>query len=247
MNNLPLIEREIEKEGLNHKKSFMTFYKVFFICEAIVFALSFFLRNINYVETPLNLPVYEEVGFNYNEIPSTNNDVKIIGYFQSEKYFKKYESEIKELFKPDDFEKKYLEEKYNEILNLNTVSLHIRRGNYVEKKYYHENQTLDYYNKAISILGKENHYLIFSDDISWCKENFNFLKNKTFIEGNLDYQDLYLMSMCKDNIIANSSFSWWGAWMNNKNNRVIAPSKWFGPGLRHNNTKDLYCDNWIIL
>jgi hypothetical protein len=113
---------------------------------------------------------------------------------------------------------------------------------------YHPIQTIEYYQNAIKIIGEENHFVIFSDDIKWCEENFNFLKNKTFISGNTDYEDLYLMSMCKHNIIANSTFSWWGGWLNcNIDKKVIIPSKWFGISNSHLNTNDLYCNKWIKL
>jgi hypothetical protein len=97
-------------------------------------------------------------------------------------------------------------------------------------------------------MGNDKYYIIFSDDISWCKENLSFLNNKIFIEGNTDFQDLYLMSKCKNNIIANSSFSWWGAWLNtNKDKIVIAPKKWFGISNSHLDTSDLYCNNWVTI
>ena len=87
-------------------------------------------------------------------------------------------------------------------------------------------------------------FIIFSDDIKWCKNNF--IGDKfTFIEGEKDYIDLWLMSLCNHNIIANSSFSWWGAWLNqNPNKKVIAPINWFGPEKKLN-PKDIYCKNWI--
>jgi len=94
----------------------------------------------------------------------------------------------------------------------------------------------------------EKTYLIFSDDIEWCKLNFDFLENKIFVNGNTDFQDLYLMSKCNDNIIANSTFSWWGAWLNqNPNKKVIAPKIWFGNFYSNFNTNDLYFQDSIIL
>jgi hypothetical protein len=203
-------------------------------------------RKLKLSDHLLSCQIHKEPFFHFSEIPKVDGSIKLDGYFQSEKYFENVKNEIKNLFEISEIDKNYLIQKYSRELNFDTVSLHVRRGNYIGLNYYHENQTIEYYNKAINHLGQDYHFLIFSDDIEWCKQNFQFLKNKTFVEGNLDYQDLYLMSMCNNNIIANSTFSWWGAWMNN-NNKVIAPSKWFGSGLSHNNTKDLYCDNWIIL
>ena len=104
---------------------------------------------------------------------------------------------------------------------------------------------IEYYQNSVNIVGEDKHYLIFSDDVNWCQDNFNFIKNKTIITNNLDYQDLYLMSLCKNNIIANSSFSWWGAWLNNnKDKKVIAPSKWFGEKANLNQN-DIIPKEWI--
>jgi hypothetical protein len=159
-----------------------------------------------------------------------------------------YRNEILELFKIDDETNQKLFNKYGEILNLDTCSIHVRRGDYLGLQNHHPIQPIEYYQKAINIIGEEKHFLIFSDDIKWCEENFSFLKNKTFVSENLDYEDLYLMSMCNNNILANSTFSWWGAWMNqNENKQVIIPSKWFGISNLHLNTNDLFCDKWIKL
>jgi hypothetical protein len=91
-------------------------------------------------------------------------------------------------------------------------------------------------------------FYVFSDDIEWCKNFFSDILDFEFISGNNEIRDLYLMSSCENNIIANSSFSWWGAWLNkNPNKKVIAPSVWFGPAKKNVITEDLYCKNWIKL
>jgi hypothetical protein len=159
-----------------------------------------------------------------------------------------YRNEILELFKIDDETNQKLINKYGELLKLDTCSIHVRRGDYLGLQNHHPIQPIEYYQKAINLIGEDKHFLIFSDDIKWCEENFSFLNNKTFVSDNLDYEDLYLMSMCNNNILANSTFSWWGAWMNqNENKQVIIPSKWFGISNSHLNTNDLYCDKWIKL
>jgi hypothetical protein len=205
-------------------------------------------RNVTFSN---NLPILDhikEVGFHYTPLPKGTKNVKLIGYFQSEKYFIEHRNEILDLFKIDEKTKHYLLEKYNQIINQNTCSIHIRRGDYLRLSAFHPIQTIDYYKQAIQIVGEEKHFLIFSDDINWCKENLSFIKNKTFIEGNEDIQDLYLMSMCKNNIIANSSFSWWGAWLNtNKDKKVVSPKIWFGEKNKHLNTNDIYCEKWITI
>jgi hypothetical protein len=101
--------------------------------------------------------------------------------------------------------------------------------------------------KAIKHMDQDSVFLIFSDDIYWCKQNFPDLPEKfVFIDENKDYEELFLMSKCKNNIICNSTFSWWGAWLNkNDQKKVVAPAKWFGSAYDHYNTNDLYCENWI--
>lgn len=169
--------------------------------------------------------------FHFQEI---ENDSFLDGYWQSERYFKDIEPEIRELLKMPIETKEYILEKYP-ILNSNTVSMHIRRGDYINLQNYHPLQTLEYYEKAYNILNESNiNVIIFSNDIEWCKSNL-FFENMTFIENETNITDLYIMSLCKHNIIANSSFSWWGAWLNeNKDKKVIAPTIWFG------NSSNLY-------
>lgn len=187
-----------------------------------------------------------EKGFHYTELKDYPEDnVVLNGYFQSEKYFKDYEDDIRNLFMSYDIT---LNEDIKNILDTkHTCSIHVRRGDYLKLPNHHPTQNMNYYMKAIKQMPKDAIFLIFSDDIAWCKENFPDLPEKfIFIEGNNDYEDLYIMSHCKDNIICNSTFSWWGAWLNNNpDKKVIAPSKWFGPELEDHNTDDLYCDGWI--
>lgn len=205
-------------------------------------------RKVKFSNNLTNQNYIGEGGFHYVPIPKLNGNVKLIGHFQSEKYFINHKNQVLDLFEIDEKTKRKLLEIYGDILNEDTCSIHVRRGDYMGLQNHHPLQTIDYYKNAVKVIGEDKHFLIFSDDIKWCEENFSFLKNKTFITGNLDYEDLYLMSMCKDNIIANSTFSWWGAWLNkNKNKQVIIPSKWFGISNLHLNTNDLYCDKWIKL
>lgn len=187
-----------------------------------------------------------ESGFHYGELKDLPDDnVALSGYFQSEKYFKGYENEIRNLFMSYDVN---LNDEIKNILETqNTCSIHVRRGDYLKLPNHHPTQNMNYYMKAIKQMPKDSIFLIFSDDIAWCKENFPDLPEKfIFVEGNKDYEDLYIMSHCKNNIICNSTFSWWGAWLNNNpDKKVIAPSKWFGSALEGHNTDDLYCEGWI--
>lgn len=189
-----------------------------------------------------------EKSFNYNEIPSHNGNIKLNGYFQSEKYFVNFRREILSLFEIDRDTEEYINEKYQEVLNKSTCSIHVRRGDYVHLPNHHPTQNIDYYKEAVKIIGNEKTYLIFSDDIDWCRSNFNFINDKIFITNNTDFQDLYLMSKCDHNIIANSTFSWWGAWMNeNINKKVVTPKIWFGNFYSNFDTSDLYFEDNIII
>lgn len=210
------------------------------------FYLDNIFRKVKWTDSTINQRYLGEEGFQYVPIPNFTGNVKLIGHFQSEKYFINYKNEILDLFEIDDKTKNNLLKKYNDIINQDTCSLHVRRGDYIGLPNHHPTQSIDYYKNAVKIIGEDKHYLIFSDDIKWCEENFDFIENKVFISNNLDYEDLYLMSMCKNNIIANSTFSWWGAWLNkNENKQVIIPNKWFGVAYSSFKTDDLYCNNWI--
>jgi hypothetical protein len=195
--------------------------------------------------------VYQEIDFKFNpQVLSINPNTDLYGYFQTEKYFKKYREEILEIFT---FKEKYLEAAKNFFLEIShqidgkdIVSLHVRRGDYTLYPDHHPVCSLEYYQSAISQFNQDNSvFLIFSDDIDWCKENFK--GSFIFSDSNNPYTDLAIMSMCDHHIIANSSFSWWGAWLNrSQDKKVIAPSRWFGRSLS-NDTSDIYCENWIKL
>lgn len=200
-------------------------------------------RNFKIIENIDDYLVFNETTFSYNQIniPSDKN-ILLFGYFQSEKYFLKHRNKLLSLFSPTLSILDYINLNFKNLLSLNTVSLHIRRGNYLGVSHIHPPCDLDYYHKSINKF-KNHVFLIFSDDMKYCKENF--VGNQFyFIENQTDIIDFYLMSMCKHNIIANSTFSWWAAWLNNNNNKtVIYPSVWFGENMY--DTKDLCPDTWI--
>ncbi len=185
----------------------------------------------------------QEAFFSYYHIITNRRSVDLNGYFQSEKYFENCKDIIKSHFVLKD---RFLKEiiYLDQIKNKETCSIHVRRGDYVNlKNIYTELLLENYYNEAISLFHKDITFLIFSDDIQWCKENIKG-KNIIFVEGQKDIYDLILMSKCTHNIIANSSFSWWGAWLNeNIDKKIIAPESWFASG---NNMpiKDLIPEKW---
>jgi hypothetical protein len=171
------------------------------------------------------------------------------GHWQNEKYFKKYRKELLEIFKFKNIHSQ-TKEYHQKILKYESVSLHIRRGDYVNS--IHDTCDIKYYKRAVAEIlkiNKQAHFFIFSDDINWVKNNLNFIAHKTFIvlEYEIpDYEEMYLMSQCNYNIIANSSFSWWGAWLNhNIDKKVIAPKKWLRSSTL--NTNDLIPESWMRL
>lgn len=171
------------------------------------------------------------------------NNLLFKGFFQSYKYFDFCKTDIQSLYSPSEEIHNQLTSKYNP---QEFVSIHIRKGDYTNLTEFHHNLNLEYYLNAIDYFDGQK-FLIFSDDIKWCKENF---KGEMFnyVEEQEDYMDLYLMSLCKHNIIANSTFSWWGGYINqNPNKKVIYPEKWFGSKNSHKSIYDLFPDEWVCL
>jgi hypothetical protein len=177
------------------------------------------------------------------------------GYWQSENYFKEIETIIRKEFivkKAPSYKNQTLIEK---IQHENAVSLHIRRGNYVNVSHVNETHgtsSLEYYKSAVDIISSKEAspiFYIFSDDISWAKNNLNLDFETVFVDINdakSDYEDLRLMFTCKHNIIANSTFSWWGAWLNTNSKKiVIAPKVWFNDIDLNNQTDYLIPSEWL--
>ena len=187
-----------------------------------------------------------EEGFGYKQLPFVQ-DCKLMGYFQSEKYFLNAEGKVRELFCFNDQIQANMNTKYQSLMHGGSVncSIHVRRGDYIGNN-FHEVCHLDYYKDAISEMKRRvniDMFVIFSDDIEWCKQNLQ-AENCVFMEGNSNVEDLYFMTQCNHHIICNSSFSWWGSWLNNKEGKtVIAPGKWFGD--QSYDTKDILPESWI--
>ena len=203
-----------------------------------------FLNHINIVSSNVEIPIYY-FPFEYKEFDLPHDEFYIDGFFQSEKYFTHNRDKILDYFKPTDFILNLIHEKYGLFLDKITTSVHVRRGDYIKHPNHHPVQTIEYYMESINELKNETDlFLIFSDDIEWCKNNI-ILDNCVYIEDEKDYIELFLMSKCNNNIISNSSFSWWGAWLNkNKDKIVIGPKKWFGSDIKHN-TGDILPETWI--
>ena len=191
---------------------------------------------------------YKVFDYGYHQLPHKPNIV-YRGYFQSEKYFAHNRQAIKNLFTLPQHYLDYVMTKYGSVLQGETLSIHVRRGDYVNLPNHHPLADMDYYKSAIDhILGKVaiTKYVVFSDDINWCINTFGYDDNIVYISDEADFIDLYIMSLCKHNIIANSTFSWWGAWLNDNDSKiVVAPDKWFGSARSDLNTKDLIPETWI--
>lgn len=192
---------------------------------------------------------YREPFFHYYPIQYQPN-MEIFGYFQSEKYFINHVKEITDLFSPSESIINYLYEKYSDIIeHPHTVSVHVR--SYLKEdpvQDYHITYGQDYYRKAMSLFPDDSLFVVFTNDIVFCKSVFaDFHQQLLFIEKEDYIYDFYLMSLCKDNIITNSSFSWWAAYLNkNPEKIIVAPLPWFNPktGI---DTEDLLPLNWVTI
>lgn len=181
-------------------------------------------------------------------------DAYLMGYWQCEKYFYDCSEDIKTSYSfPENIDRKSgmdFSKMIDSINSKNSISIHIRRGDYLnndgirvyggicDSSYY--KRAIEYYNDRIV----NAHYYVFSDDIEWAIQSF---KSNTFTIVNPQrewdgFHDLYLMSLCKHHIIANSSYSWWGAWLGKNTDKIVlCPSKWYA---NHSQTSPI-CDNWI--
>jgi hypothetical protein len=219
--------------------------------------LSFFyklIRKLGFYKSK----IYSEPSFDFHlEALSIKAPVYIKGYFQSYKYFENQEDLIREIFS---FPIESLSGRNRVLLSKlqseTTISVHIRRGDYVTNKktqQFHGNCSLEYYSNAIALLASKNKIftlVFFSDDSEWVKEQFENLPfSKIFVDHNNNensWIDMLLMSSCSHNIIANSSFSWWAAWLNKHSKKtVIAPKNWYANSEK--NTNDLIPPQWIRL
>lgn len=173
------------------------------------------------------------------------NTYYLIGYWQSPDYFQSIYDDIIDLLKPTSNIEQNLIGRHNLTHNI-TVSMHIRRTDYLSSDGFHIVQPIQYYEEAISKIGEYDQLLIFSDDTEWCVKNLKFNKQHIVTEQYTDIENIWLMSLCNYNIIANSSFSWWGAYLNtNSNRKVIAPKKWYG-NIDSSSWQHIYHKSWIV-
>jgi len=219
-------------------------------------------RNVGYVQ---------ERFFHYDDelVEKCPDNVSLHGFFQSEKYFKNAEDIIRREYTFHDEHLEPCKEIMEEFKDQEPIMLHVRRGDpnltdprgfkwaYTQCSSMHPPQTIEYYEKALAEFDDNQPVFVFSDSVDWVKEQDFFSGDRFLISEPVDkyadgsftpYADLCLMSLCSHAIIANSSMSWWGAWLQaNPNKKVIAPKNWFGPAYADKDTTDLYCPDWIIL
>ncbi len=186
----------------------------------------------------LGLPVIEEKSYAFSPFPNKMPESFVLeGYFQSFKYFDS--QKISVFFKCPDNVVDDLNNRYGHLDPDRTVSINVRRGDYLKFPHRHPFCGLEYYLKAIKRFPKDSVFVVSSDDIAWCKKNFTN-GNFVFQENSYPLLDLYVQSYCKHNILSNSSFSWWGAMFNTHGDKiVIVPKEWYGIRLRHLAIDDL--------
>ena len=220
--------------------------------------------NIGWVETTNTV---QEKFFHFDQdlFDTCPDNSSLHGFFQSEKYFKHIEEDIRKDFT---FKDNWLEpcEQFRSQMGEEVIFLHVRRGDpgladkrgfkwaYVNLQHQHPVQPIEYYEKALAEFDDSLPVVVFSDSIDWVKEQplfqgdrfmFSEPEDKHSDGALVPYLDMCLMSLCDHAIIANSSMSWWGAWLiKNPNKKVIAPSMWFGSDYADKDTKDLYCESW---
>ena len=202
----------------------------------------------------MSMPLhYYEQSFNYNELfNQLPKDTLLEGYFQSEKYFIQIRSLLLETFKWRSPASGINLSLIENIKSTTSVSLHIRRGDFAENKAinsFHGLCDINYYCRAITHVNLNTQnptFFIFSDDINWAKKELKMTSKVIYIDHNIgkeSYWDMRLMSYCKHNIIANSSFSWWAAWLNENQSKIVcAPEKWFNDTTI--DTSDLIPNTW---
>ena len=220
-------------------------------------------KNIGFVEGEIlkeTIHCYDK-----NLVDGCSDNTNLDGFFQTEKYFENITDEIRTDFT---FKDEYLKpcKEFIDSLETTPIFLHVRRGDAIGKEHYHPVAPMSYYVEALKRFDEDTPCFVFSDDLDWCKSQDLFKSDKFLFNDNIeryDYQsmdgsgsmqytllphvDLCLMSLCSGAIIVNSSFSWWGAWLQNNRGKVIASKPWFGPSASDLDTSDVVPDHWEII
>jgi len=201
-------------------------------------------KNFNFDNNIGDLKRVKEQGFYFTPINDKwDESVEFYGYFQSSKNFYGFQDEIKDKFRPSE---DFLDKIYNiypQLLNKNNLSLHVRRGDYLTVSHILPVVSKQYIDYCVNEIGEYDYLFVFSDDKQWVRDNLNY-PNMIIVEGLEDYEELWTISLCKNNIMSNSSFSWWGVYLSNFDNKqVMCPYPWFGPS-GEKKFEDIYEENW---
>jgi hypothetical protein len=206
----------------------------------------YFKNDFPVFEKDESFQTIKEKKYNYYEWNLGTNNYDIDGWLQSEKYFNVVK--VKELFEFENFGHD-LKMKYNFLFSKKTILVSIRRGDFIRNPYYYQLSHLYYFKGIICNFPdwKERNIIFTSDDISYCRCHFSFLKNSFFLDNLSGIEQLFLGSKCDDFVISNSTFSWWIAWFGEKKeSKVIRPLKNFrGKFAEENNDSDYFPDRWI--
>jgi hypothetical protein len=232
------------------------------------FTLESVTPNNQYILDRGHAPVVVEKQFHFDQelLQLCPNDVSLHGFFQTEKYFKHIENEISSDFT---FHQSILEPVSGFVSDLkDPIFLHVRRGDpnlvdargfkwsYTQCSDQHPPQPLEYYEEALKLFPEDQEVIVVSDSPEWVEEQELFKPDRFFVstpeekypDGSyIPYVDLCLMSLCSGGIIANSSLSWWGAWLQRGRGKIVAPKLWFGPAYPDKDTSDLYCEGWTVI
>ena len=192
------------------------------------------------------------------------DNINLEGFFQTQKYFQNISHSIREDFT---FIDEYFQpcKEFIDQFNVPPIFLHIRRGDALTREQYHPVHPISYYQSALNEFSENIPVMVLSDDVEWCKQQEIFNSDRFYFNENQDkypyksmdglgkmqnslvpYIDLCLMSLCKGAIIANSSLSWWGAWLQNDEKTVVAPMPWFGESLSDLDVTDIIPSDWVI-
>ena len=205
-----------------------------------------------------NFVIYNESSLIYKDIPTNLGDnVDLLGYFQSEKYFKNVSQSIKELFKPS----QNIVDKISLLDYNNTVCVQLRfydnsrsyqtRGINLDagvSLYYTPASNIDYFIKSINYFGKNKTFFVTTNNVIKAKQMFGKYNNFNFLEDYNYIEQFFIQTLCENNIISNSSFGWWGAYLNDKkDNKVFAPKNWFTVCDEYYTAKDIYLSDWNVI
>lgn len=201
-------------------------------------------RNFQFENEIPNLKRISENGWFFTKInPEWNQPIEFYGYFQSSQNFYGFDSIIKEKFRPTDEFLSKIFAIYPQLEHKNNLSLHVRRGDYLTVSHILPVISKEYIDYCVNEINDYDYLFVFSDDKQWVKNNLDY-PNMIIVEGLEDYEELWTMSLCKNNIMSNSSFSWWGVYLSNFDNKqVMCPYPWFGPG-GEKKFDDIYDENW---